>query len=59
MNRLIYGHDRTLSAVTLTLGTLIWVVALYVLVNLGGAMVLTGALTSAIVAAVFSFLVYL
>jgi Zn-dependent protease with chaperone function/type II secretory pathway pseudopilin PulG len=59
MNKLIYGHDRTLSVVTLALGVLIWGVALYMLIAVGGMQTLFGVIAIAIVAAIFSFLIYL
>lgn len=59
MNKLIFGHDRTLNVVTLVLGALIWVAALYALIALGGMKALSGMITIVILAAAFTFLVYI
>jgi Zn-dependent protease with chaperone function/type II secretory pathway pseudopilin PulG len=59
MDKLIFGHDRTLKVVTLTLGTLIWGAALYALIALGGMKALSGMIFILILATIFSFLVYM
>ena len=55
----LYRHDRSLGVLSALIGTLAWACAIAAFIRLGGAVVLAGVAGVAVVALLFSFLVYL
>lgn len=59
MNELIYPRDRSLTALSLVLGILVWIGALVAAVAMGGAVLIGGAVTTTVILIAGSFLSYL
>lgn len=58
MNTLIFPRDRSLGVVSMTLGTIAWLVLLALLVKLGGAAAIGGVIALLLLFALISFLGY-